>query len=254
MKWLYKAEDNISKPFLEHLEELRGTIIRCLVAFGIAFAVAVPLAPWIFAVLTAPLVRVVDNPEQCLRSLEATGAFALAVRIGVWSALLLSAPFLFIFISGFIFPGLAQRERQAVLRSCAFSVGLFIVGALLGYFVILPLAFQVMLRMHSWLGIVAKWKAVSTVAFSIHVVVGFGLAFQMPVVILVLGKLGLVDSAMLCSKRRHMIVGLLVLAMVLTPPDVLTQLMMALPLILLYELCVVLLRVRERRLRVCSEM
>lgn len=242
-----KSDDEGVKPFLEHLEDLRVTLIRCLISLGIAVLVTVPFAPSILRLLQRPLRAVTEHPEDFLRSLEVAGAFSLTVRLCFWSGLLIAIPFLLFFIGQFVFPGLTKLERHVIFRGLFVAVGLFAFGVALGYTITLPVALGVMYRWHHWLGIRPEWVVTDYVVFVIHLLIAFGLAFEMPVVIFILGKIGIVSAEQLKAKRRHAIVGLLVLAMVLTPPDVVTQLIMAVPLILLYEICIYILVATERR-------
>ena len=235
------------KPFLAHLEDLRKTLIQCVVALVGGMLIAFPLAPQIFTVLKIPLKGVTDNPDYFLRSLEVSGAFMVTLRIAFWAGLLMSAPLIVIFIGRFIFPGLTRREKDVVLQMSGVSVALFILGAMLGYWVTLPVALKVLFGMNEWLGVRAEWTVTSYVAFSTQLLIGFGLVFELPVVVLVLGRLGLLSSAQLREKRRLAIVMALILGAVLTPgPDVFSQLMMAIPLILLYEVCIWVLFYTEK--------
>jgi sec-independent protein translocase protein TatC len=239
--------DLSAKPFLEHLEELRQTLIRCALAFGICFLVALPLSPFFLSVLKKPLMELPQTLGEGLPSMQVAGAFAVTMRLGFWFGLILSAPLLVFFAGHFVAPGLTVREKQVVLRSMGFAVVLFLLGVTLGYTITLPVAVRMMWKWHEWLGIRPLWTINSYVAFSSQLLIGFGLAFELPVVVLVLGRLNLLNAARLREKRRYVVVGLLVLAMILTPPDVFTQMIMAVPLILLYELCIWLLWMSERR-------
>lgn len=222
------------------------TLIRCAVALTLGVLLAVPFAPAILSWLKAPLRIVSENPDQFLRSLEVGGAFSVTVKIGLWGGLLLSAPFLLLFVGGFVFPGLTEREKSAVVQSGGFAVALFAVGVAMGYWLALPAALKIMFGMHGWLGIRAEWTVTSYVAFATQFLICFGLAFELPAVLLALGKLGLVTSAQLRHYRRHAIIVALILAAFLTPPDVISQLLMGLPLIVLYEVCIWLVRATER--------
>ncbi len=236
-----------TKPFLEHLEELRQMVIRCGIALAAGTGLALPFAPHLFRWLRRPLDQAVDRPDLFLQSIEVTGAFTVAMRIAVWGGLLLSAPFLVFFIGQFIFPGLTAKEQTAVRRAGGFSVALFIVGVALGYYGTLPVALNMMFQLHDWLGIQPVPQVNSYVAFTVHLLLAFGIAFQMPVILVILGKLGLLTSTQLRERRRYVIVILLVVAMVLTPPDIFTQLIMALPLVALYEGCIWIVYLTERQ-------
>ncbi len=236
------------KPFLDHLEELRWTIIGCLAALILCMAVAAPLAPRILKLLRAPLAATLCQSEQFLQSLEITGGFAVALQIAFWSGLILSAPFILLLIARFVFPGLKQRERRALSGALVLAVLLFVFGVILGYMLVLPVALRVMFCIHQWMGIQVWWTINSYISFAMQLLIVFGLAFELPMIILALGYIGVLSSTILQAKRRHAIVILLILAMVLTPgPDVLSQMVMAVPMLLLYELCILIIRWFERR-------
>lgn len=236
------------KPFLEHLEELRHTALSCLTALAVGMGLAIPLLRPILRWLQAPLNQVTDHPERFLRSLEITGAFAIAVQVVFWSGLLIAMPFLTFFVGRFILPALTARERKAVFGGLGLAVLLFAFGAGLGYFTALPVALKALFQLHELLGIQAEWTAPNYISFTMHVLIAFGLAFELPIVLLILGYLGIVSSALLRTYRRHAIVGLVVLAAVMTPgPDIFSQLVMAVPMVLLYELCVWMIWTFEKK-------
>jgi len=236
------------KPFLQHLEELRWTILWSLAVLMAAMLVCLPLAPVIFRWLCAPLSKITSHPEMFLRSLEITGAFSIALQLVVWSGLILSAPIILFLVGGFVFPGLTARERKMVRIAGVFAFFLFMLGVSLGYFISLPIALKIFFVIHGWLGIQAEWTAPSYVAFCMQLLLLFGLAFELPVVLMSLGYFQIISSSFLRSKRRHAIVVILILAAALTPgPDVFSQVIMAIPMIILYELCVWAVWLFERR-------
>ena len=169
---------------------------------------------------------------------EPAAAVKMWLMVTFFGGLLISMPLLVFFIGIFVMPGVRDVERKVMGRISFFSAGLFLLGVFMGYKVTLPLALGFMLKVGGALGGESIWFYNKYIAFTLQLLLGFGLAFQLPIVILLLGRMGLVSSTQLREKRRHVIVGLLILAMLLTPPDVLTQLLMAAPLILLYELCI----------------
>lgn len=238
---------DIPKPFLEHLEDLRRTILAAAGLLALGMAAALPLAPLLLKILRAPLSGITDRPAEFLRSLEIAGGFSIALRLTFWAGLLLAAPFIVLVLARFIFPALRAAERKAAAGALALTVILFIGGAAMGYLLVLPTALRLMLGLHAWLGIRAEWTITSYVAFTVQLLLGFGLAFELPVLLLALGWLGVVSSAMLVKYRRHAIVAIFILAMVLTPPDVFSQVLMAIPMMLLYELCVWIIRAWETK-------
>lgn len=247
------AEMDESKPFLEHLADLRRTLIRCAVALILGIGIAFPLAPHILRWLQAPLRVVAEDPTRFLRSLEVGGAFSILMTVAFWTGLLVSSPFVVFFIGQFVFPGLRQTEKRVVVEALLLGALLFAFGVALGYRLTLPATLAIMFGMHQWMGIAAEWTITSYVAFSVQTLIAFGLAFEMPVVLLVLARLGLVSHRVLRAGRPYAVILSLVVGAVLTPPDVASQLLMAIPLIILYELCVWVTWAAERR-RISSDV
>lgn len=237
----------VVKPFMEHLEELRWTLLRCGLAMIIGVAMALPLAPSLFAMLQQPLRAVSEHPDQFLRSLEVGGAFSISMKLALWGGLLLSSPFQFLFIGRFIFPGLYEHEKKLVLQALAAAVVLFVLGVLLGHLYALPAALKMMWGVHGWMGVRPEWTVTNYIGFVVPFLIGFGLTFELPVVVVALGRAGVITAAQLRAKRRHAVIGALVIGMLMTPPDVFSQVLMAAPLILLYEISLWLVHAAERR-------
>jgi sec-independent protein translocase protein TatC len=235
-----------TKPFLDHLEDLRRTVIAILATLSAAIIICIPLTPVLLGALMRPLGKVVENPDRFLRSLRVAGAFTVTLRMAAWCGLLLSAPLLGYFAWRFVMPGLTRRERTIVRKAFGFAAVLFLLGVCLGYFACLPIALRMMLRIHNWLHIAAEWTVNDYVAFCTQMLIGFGLAFELPVVVFILGKLDIVSLEQLRQRRRHVLVACLVVGMLLTPQDIPSQLIMAVPLYLLFELCVLLLWLDQR--------
>jgi sec-independent protein translocase protein TatC len=230
-----------AKPFLEHLDELRSTLLKSLAALLLGLLVSWPLAPFILDLLKRPLINLVEDPDRYLQSLQVAGAFTSALRIIFWSGFLMALPVILYFVGQFVFPGLTLKEKKWVRVGAGSSFLLFAFGVVLGYTITLEVALKVMHGIHRWLGVEPMWTLSSYVAFCMHLLIGFGLSFQLPLVVLILGRMGILTLNQLREKRRHVFIGLLVLAMFLTPPDPITQLILAGPLYLLYECCILLL-------------
>lgn len=169
---------------------------------------------------------------------EPAAAIKMWLTVTFFGGLLLSLPFVVFFIGLFVMPGVRDVERKLMTKISFFSGGLFLFGILMGYKVTLPLALGLMLKIGGSLGGESIWFYNKYIGFALQLLLGFGVAFQLPVVVLILGKMGLVSSNKLREIRPYVAVGIFVLAMLLTPPDVMTQLLMAAPLILLYEFCI----------------
>ncbi|MEI6892469.1 MAG: twin-arginine translocase subunit TatC [Pontiella sp.] len=169
---------------------------------------------------------------------EPSAAIKMWLTVTFFGGLLLSLPFIVFFIGLFVMPGVREVERKLMSRISIFSGGLFLAGIYMGYRVTLPLALGLMLKIGGQLGGESIWFYNKYIGFALQLLLGFGVAFQLPVVILILGKMGLVSSRSLRVGRPYVVVGIFVLAMVLTPPDVMTQVLLAAPLVLLYEFCI----------------
>jgi sec-independent protein translocase protein TatC len=168
------------------------------------------------------------------------------VKVVFATGVLLSLPFMIYFIAQFVMPGLKQREQKMLVYGGLAGSVLFAVGVAMCYIITLPVAVKIMFYFNNYLGTIANWKIDAYLGFVMHLLIGFGLAFELPLFLLILGRMGIVTVEQLCRHRRHVMIGILILAMVLTPPDVITQLQMAIPLYLLYELCILILRLTRR--------
>ena len=238
-----------TKPFLHHLEELRGTLLACLASLGVGMLIAFPLTNKILGLLRAPLYQIpgVSDPDNFLRSLKVGGAFSVILRVGAWSGLLIAMPFLVYFVARFVLPGLTEQEKSILKKASGFAVVLFVLGVSLGYFVCMPIALEMMLGFHRWISVAPEWTVNDYVSFTIQMLIGFGLAFQMPVIVMILGKLGIVSGKQLRRARKHVLVGCLVIGMLMTPQDITSQIIMAGPLYVLYELCIWVLWFGDRK-------
>lgn len=248
------ADDNApdqgpAKTFVEHLEDLRTMLLwsgGALLAGMVAVAL---LIPRIVTLLKAPLAKAGRDPATFLVAMDMTGGVSLAMQTMFWGGLILSAPLIVGAVAWFVFPGLRSSERRAVKGGLLLAAVLFAAGVLLGYFLALPPGIRMMLWFYDWMGISIPFVSlVSYAGFVLKLLLAFGLTFELPVVLLVLGHLGIVTSAQLRGKRRHAIVTVLVIAMVITPTqDPVTQLLLSVPLVALYEMCIWLIWARERR-------
>ena len=229
-----------------HLEELKTRLIRILIAVGIGFGVCYLFKDWSFKVITKPLIDAL--PAQS--SLIFTGlpeAFFIHMKIAFFASLLLTAPYTLFEIWRFISPGLYRDEKKYFLPFVFSSTILFGGGVLFGYFIALPPAFgffvsfstdflKPMISFREYLDLTLKF------------LLAFGLCFEMPVFIFFLAKLGVVNAKMLSKQRRYAILVIFIVAAILTPsPDALSQILMAVPLMLLYEVSIFVARFAGRK-------
>jgi sec-independent protein translocase protein TatC len=174
-----------------------------------------------------------------LVNLSPAGGFFVAIQLAFYGGLVLAAPFLFYFIISFVFPALKMHEQKYVFRALFIGGGLFLIGVSFCYFALMPVALAASQKYSNWLGLGAsQWRAEEYISFVCRFLLGMGLGFELPVVILTLVKIGVLSYQTLAKARRYMIVINLILGAVLTTPEVVTQLLMFIPLQFLYELTV----------------
>jgi sec-independent protein translocase protein TatC len=172
-------------------------------------------------------------------SLGPAAAFVVATKMAFYGGLVISSPFIFYFLSAFIFPALRMRERKYVYQGLVFGFGLFALGVCFCYFILMPIALAVSAQYAEWFGFKAnQWRAEEYISFVCKFMLGMGLGFELPVIILTLVKLGILNYRMLAKARRYVIVIAFVLGAILTTPEVVTQILMAIPLLILYEISV----------------
>ena len=191
--------------------------------------------------------RALDDPDRPAKrglpiqiiNLSPAGSFIVATKVAFYGGLVLASPFIFYFVAQFVFPALKMREKKYVYRGLAFGGGLFITGVCFCYFVLLPVALTASVQYAEWLGFAAnQWRAEEYVGFVCKFMLGMGVGFELPVVVLTLVKIGVLTHRMLASGRRYVIVISAVLGAILTTPEIITQILMAVPLYMLYEICV----------------
>lgn len=243
-----ELDPEYNKPFVEHLDDLRKTLFISVFLLIAGLLIAIPLAPYVLELAKNPVMRAGKDPDDFLRVIQIAGGFVLAMKIIFWTGILFSAPFILVTIARFIFPGLKKSERRGVCIGMWATVLLFAGGVTACYYITLPVAIKVMFKVNEWLDIQSPWVEIGDyVSFVLKLLIAFGAAFELPVIIMTLGNIGLVTSSMLRTYRRHALVVILIVAMFLTPPDVFTQVLMAMPMFLLYEFCVWAIYFKEKK-------
>jgi len=223
-------------PITEHLEELRTRLILCVIAIAIGFIVSYAFKEKIFAILTRPLMEAMNqNGNMIFTGLPE--AFFTYLKTAFLSGLILASPVIIYEFWMFIAPGLYKRERRALFPAIILSFLFFTGGALFGYFIVFPLGFKFFLGFAT-----GKIKALPSMreylTFATKLLLAFGVVFELPIIITFLARLGLVSVDFLKKNRKYAILVFFILAAILTPPDVVTQVMLAMPLVLLYEISI----------------
>jgi len=233
-----KDIDETQAPLLDHLIELRGRLVKCVLALGIAFAGCLYFADDIFAILVRPLAQAFPPGQGKLVYTKLYEAFFVEIKVALFAAFFISFPIIANQLWGFIAPGLYAREKKAFLPFLVATPVLFAAGASLAYFVVMPTAFKWFISFQDTAGGIPQ-EALPAMGeyldLVMHFILAFGISFLLPVLLLLLNRAGLVTREQLTKARRYVIVGIFIVAAFATPPDVVSQLILAIPLILLFE-------------------
>ncbi len=242
--------DDSQAPLLDHLIELRARLVRALLAFGVAFAVCFYFADHIFAFLVRPLTEAFPPGQGVLIYTKLYEAFFVEVKIAIFAAFFLSFPVIANQIWAFVAPGLYAKEKRAFLPFLIATPVLFTMGAALAYYVVKPTAFRFFLTFEGQKGGLRLEALPGTgdyLALVMQFILAFGISFLLPVLLMLLNRAGIITRAQTVAARRYAIVGIFIVAAVATPPDVISQLLLAIPLLMLFEGTLILMWFTERR-------
>ncbi len=249
-RWFKFRENDpeVVKPFLDHLEELRWTLVRMGVTLALGMGLSFAFRNNLVQIIQQPLRKIDPGLVTKLQVLGVTDPLTIAFQLAFYAGIVLTFPFLLFFLAQFVLPALTRQERKYVLPGIATGFGLFLTGVAFCYYFVLPQTLGFFFGFAKSLEWTPTWTVRDYFSFVTQITLAFGLAFELPVVVLVLVYLRVLTFAFLHRTRPFAIVIILCLAVVIAPtPDVVTFLSLGAPMCLLYELCIWLAWVVERR-------
>jgi len=244
-----KDLDETRAPLLDHLIELRTRVIRALLALGVGFAVCLYFADEILGLLVWPLKQAFPEGEGQLIFTKLPEVFFVELKVALFAGFMVSFPVIANQLWAFVAPGLYAREKKAFLPFLFATPVLFAAGASLAYFLVMPVAFKFFLGFGGEAGgltVQALPSAGEYLNLVMQFILAFGVTFLLPVLLLLLHRAGIVTRAQMVAARRYVIVGIFVIAAIVTPPDPGSQIILAVPLWLLFEASLMLMRLQEK--------
>src|SRR3989454_7660854 len=240
-------EGETSKPFLEHLEDLRWTIVKMALTLGAAMIICFAFRSSLVRILQAPL-RDVGSQIGTLKALGITDSIVISFHLAFYAGIVLSFPLLLYFLAEFVLPALTAVEKRFLFPAIFVSFALFLLGVMVCYFWLLPKMILFFFHDTERLGWAPTWTVQQYYSFVTRFTIGFGLAFELPVVVLALVQFGLITYKFMARTRPYAIVLIFLLATIIAPtPDLLTLIAMGMPMCLLYESCIWIAWAMERR-------
>ena len=233
--------DDEKLPLTAHLKELRKRLILSFIAVGIGFGICYTFSQSLFDILAAPLLKMMPN-RGSLIFISVAEAFFTYMKVAFIAGLILASPYVLYQIWAFVAPGLYRHEKRYVVPFVLSGSFFFALGIFFGYYIALPVGFKFLLGFATdFIKPMPSMK--EYLSFSIKLLLAFGLVFEFPVVLVLLSRIGVVNAQALARQRKYAILLIFVFAAILTPPDIVSQVMLALPLMGLYELSILLSKI-----------
>ncbi|KND54650.1 Twin-arginine translocation protein TatC [Candidatus Paraburkholderia kirkii] len=248
----HTEEEPVEETFISHLVELRDRIIRAGASVIVVFIALVYWAPDIFKLLARPLMQNLPRDGKMIVT-EVTGSFFVPMKVTMLVAFVIVLPFVLYQIWAFVAPGLYQHEKKLVAPLVFSSYTLFLCGMAFAYFVVFPTIFRVMAHYNAPLGAEMTTDIDNYLSFVLTMFLAFGVTFEVPIVVVLLARMGVVSIQKLGQIRPYVIVGAFVISAVVTPPEVFSQLILAIPLVVLYEAGIIAARLTIGKERVENE-
>ncbi|HYY29203.1 MAG TPA: twin-arginine translocase subunit TatC [Chthoniobacterales bacterium] len=236
------------KPFLDHLEDLRWVIVKMAVSLGVAMLLSFCFRVQLVHVMQAPLKAIDPRLVESLISLGVADSMIISFQLAFYAGIVIAFPFLIYFAGEFILPALTPQEKKAMLPAVGVGFGLFLTGVVLGYYFVLPTTLRFFFHDAQSLDWRPTWTVREYFSFVTQLCVGFGAAFELPVIVLVLVRLGIVSVALLRRTRAYAFLLIFIAAAFLAPtPDAVSMTMIGAPMYLLYEVCIFVAWMMERK-------
>lgn len=252
-KQVCETHEELSKHNLKyHLVELRTRLFLCVITFGFFTLISYFFSEQIYGFLTKPLYEVY-SPQNGRRLIftNLTEAFFTYFKLSCYCGIIFSFPFIACQLYFFVAPGLYKHERRALAPILTFIPILFFLGAAIVYYFVIPMAWKFFLSFETvsskeYLPIVLEARVSDYLDLTLEMIIGFGIAFQLPIIACLLAKAKVLKGSWLKSKRKYAIVAIFIIAAILTPPDVISQVLLAIPLLLLYEISILICKLIEK--------
>ncbi|MCE9587314.1 MAG: twin-arginine translocase subunit TatC [Verrucomicrobia bacterium] len=250
----FREQEDKARPFMDHLGDLRVTIIRIAVTLVVAMVGAFFFRDLLAAVIQRPLIAVDPVRANSLQSLGVADSMTISLQLSFYAGLVISFPLITFFLAQFLFPALKPAERKILLPVSAFGLFLFLGGISFAYLVVLPGTLDFFFKDAKAMHWTPTWTVREYYSFTTQFLIAFGVAFEMPMVVLALVKLGFLTAEKLRKTRSAAIVTIFTVAAFITPsPDLVTYLLMGVPMVVLYELCILLARWVEPKVEAISQ-